>query len=78
MKCPVCGNEMESGGLLIDGTLIRWVPLDTFNRGPLHRMHLTGNKIVKHESNMLTRQTKVSNAHYCNICDKVIGIFDIQ
>lgn len=69
---------MEAGGLLIDGTLVRWVPMETFDRGALGRMVLTGNKVIEHETNMLMKQTKVSNAHYCCNCEKIVGIFDIQ
>ncbi|MBQ3011397.1 MAG: hypothetical protein IJA20_08380 [Methanocorpusculum sp.] len=78
MKCPTCGNEMEAGGLLIDGTLVRWVPMETFDRGPLGRLVLTENRVIEHETNMLTKQTKVSNAHFCCTCEKVVGIFDVQ
>lgn len=78
MKCPVCGNEMEPGGLLIDGILVRWVPMETFDRGPLGRTVLTGNKVIEHKTNMLTKQTRVPNAHYCGMCDKVVGIFHVQ
>ena len=26
MKCPICSQEMEEGGLIIDGVAPGWVP----------------------------------------------------
>ncbi len=32
MKCPICGNEMQEGGLIIDGVVPGWVPLEEFEK----------------------------------------------
>lgn len=32
MKCPLCGRDMQEGGLIIDGVAPGWVPLEQFNK----------------------------------------------
>lgn len=35
MKCPICGGEMERGGLIADGWYISYVPQEEFERNAL-------------------------------------------
>lgn len=32
MKCPICNNEMIEGGLVIDGVVPGWVPMENFRK----------------------------------------------
>ena len=32
MKCPICNNEMQEGGLIIDGVAPGWVPMEQFQK----------------------------------------------
>ena len=76
MKCLICGNEMQEGGLIIDGVAPGWVPLEQFNKKGLKRLVYTGLRTIG-KTNILLSQTKVSNAFYCENCNKVMGIFDV-
>ncbi len=76
MKCIYCGEEMEEGGLIIDGVASGWVPMEQFKRKGLKRLVYTGLRTIG-KSNVLLGQTKVPNAFYCKNCNKIIGAFDI-
>lgn len=78
MKCPICGEETAAGGLIVDGTLVRWAPMDTFNRKGIKRLHLPGCQVISGKTNFLIRDTKIPNAHYCEHCKKILGIFDLR
>ncbi len=78
MKCPVCQNEMIEGGLFVDGVLVRWVPLDTYNKKGIGGLVYTGNKVLEGKTNHIINKTKIPNAYYCENCNKVVGIFDIS
>lgn len=75
MKCPICNNEMQEGGLIIDGVAPGWVPLEQFQKKGLKRLLYTGLRRIG-TANILLRQTKVPNAFFCPNCNKVVGIFD--
>lgn len=32
MKCPICNQEMEDGGLIINGVTPGWVPMEQFKK----------------------------------------------
>lgn len=32
MNCPICGAQMEEGGLIIDGVAPGWVPMEEFKK----------------------------------------------
>lgn len=37
MKCPMCGGEMESGGLIAD-RYVSWVPQEEYERNALQAL----------------------------------------
>ena len=76
MKCPVCGNDMEEGGLLIDGVAPGWIPMEQFEKKGLERLVHTGLRTIG-KTNLLLGQTKVPNAFFCKTCNKIIGVFNI-
>lgn len=76
MKCPVCGKEMEEGGLILNDVAPGWVPMEQFQRQGLKRLAYTGLRTIG-RSNLLLGQTKVPNAFYCKNCNKIVGIFDV-
>lgn len=38
MKCPVCGLEMQKGGLIAMGRGLVWVPEEKFEKGGARHM----------------------------------------
>lgn len=76
MKCPICGNEMLEGGLIIDGVAPGWVPMEQFKKKGLKRLVYTGLRTIG-KTNILLSETKVPNAHFCKNCNKIVGIFDV-
>ena len=76
MKCILCGNEMQEGGLIIDGVAPGWVPMEQFEKKGLQRLMHTGFRTIGKPS-FLLGQTKVSNAFFCKYCNKIIGVFDV-
>ncbi|MBQ6808491.1 MAG: hypothetical protein IJP07_04970 [Firmicutes bacterium] len=77
MKCPLCETEMQPGGLLIDGLLVRWAPMESFQRKGAKRLLLPGCKPLAGETNHLLRQVKLPQAWHCPACKKIIGFFDL-
>ncbi len=76
MKCPICGKEMQDGGIVVDGVAPMWVPKEQFDRKGLKRIiYREGRSIGK--TNIILGQTKISGAFFCRECNKVIGIFDV-
>ena len=78
MNCPVCGNKMEAGGLWVSGTLVRWLPEESFNKSTMLKMFFPDAKVLIGKTNHLLQETKVPGAHYCAACKKIIGVFDIE
>jgi hypothetical protein len=76
MKCPVCGKEMLSGGLIADSLSVGWVPIEQFEKKGLKRLAYTGVRTIG-KANVLLKQTRVPNAYFCRECNKVMGIFDV-
>ena len=74
MKCPVCGAEMQKGGLIADARWLIWAPADKYEKG--WRPAYDG-KIKLGRSSTLLRETRVPDAYYCGNCKKVTGIFDV-
>ena len=54
MKCPLCGRDMQEGGLIIDGVAPGWVPLKQFNKKGRGRLLYTGLRTIG-ASNILLR-----------------------
>ena len=76
MKCPICGNEMQNGGLIIDGVAPGWVPMEQFQKKGLRRIVHIGLRTIG-ETSILLGQTKVPNAFFCPKCNKIVGVFDV-
>ncbi|MDO4740187.1 MAG: PF20097 family protein [Eubacteriales bacterium] len=76
MLCPICGKEMEKGGLVAQGVVLMWHPEAQFAKKGLGRMLYTEGKPIG-RSNVLLGQTRVPDAYYCADCNKVTGIFDV-
>ena len=76
MKCPMCNNEMQKGGLIIDGVAPGWVPMEQFEKKGVKRIMHTDLRTIG-EANILLGQTKVSNAFLCKHCNKIVGVFDV-
>ena len=76
MQCPICGGALQEGGLIIDGVAPGWVPMEQFAKKGLKRMAYTGLRTIG-KSNILLGQTRVPDAYFCPICNKVMGGFDV-
>ena len=76
MKYPICNNEMQEGGLIIDGVAPGWVPLEQFQKKGLKRIVHTGLRTIG-ETSILLSQTKVPNAFFCESCNKIVGVCDV-
>ena len=80
MKCPVCDNEMQPGGLItgLRGGAVSWLPVDKYekSRGPL-RAQMNG-KILMAENKFFSGQRKIPNAFFCEKCNKIVGIFELD
>lgn len=77
MKCPICGNEMQAGGLIVDGVVPGWVPLEEFEKTGLEQVTRSGFRTIGGEVSALLGQTKVPNAYLCESCKKIVGVFDV-
>ena len=78
MDCPICGEKMEEGGLLVDGRLVRWVPGKTFSGGFWRRLYFPKSKVVAGQMNPVLCQLRIPDACYCPRCNKVVGIFEVE
>lgn len=76
MKCPICGEEMLEGGLIIDGVAPGWVSMEQFCKKGLKRLVYTGLRTIG-KTNFLLGETKVPNAFFCRTCNKIVGVFDV-
>lgn len=76
MLCPICGKEMQEGGLIVNGVSAGWVPMEQFQKKGFERLVYTGYKSIG-SWNALLDQTKVPNAWFCEDCNKVTGVFDV-
>lgn len=78
MKCPVCGREMEKGGIIVDGAIVvSWHPEREFvKKGIKSIIYLDGKMIG--QSNVLLRRVKIPNAWFCKECNKIVGLFDVK
>ena len=77
MNCPICGSKTEKGGIVTSGITAMWHPLSEFEKQIWKRIIYKDGKSIG-ESSILFNQTRIPNAFYCQNCNKVIGIFDIE
>lgn len=75
-ECPLCGNEMQEGGLVASDIFISWSPLEEFKKRGLKRFTRKSIQLAG-ESSILWEEKLVPNAFYCKNCNKVMGIFDV-
>lgn len=77
MKCPMCGGEMERGGLIADSLYISWVPQEEYERNALQALggYNGAKNLGKHS--FLRSRTLVPGAWYCDACKVVTGVFDV-
>ena len=62
MICPICGGEMEEGGLIASGISVMWFPLEQFAKKGLERLWYGGGKSVG-KSNYLLGHTRIPGAY---------------
>ena len=77
MICPICGGEMEEGGLIASGISVMWFPLEQFAKKGLERLWYEGRKVSR-KVELPSRPYRIPGAYYCRGCQKIIGIFDIS
>ena len=63
MNCPICGAQMEEGGLIIDGVAPGWVPMNQFQKKGAKRLLYTGLRTIG-KTNILLGQTRVPGAFF--------------
>lgn len=76
MNCPICGSEMDPGGIVTDGVTPAWVPEKEFKKTGLKRLVYHDAKRIG-KANAILGQSKISNAYYCSKCNKIVGIFEV-
>lgn len=70
MKCPMCGGEMESGGLIAD-RYVSWVPQEEYERNALQALgggYNGAKNLGKHS--FLRSQTLGKRSTTARICSK--------
>ena len=77
MKCPICNNELLEGGIVVDGVVCGWGPMEQFQKKGIRRLVHTGMRTIG-ESSILLGQTKIPHAYFCKSCNKIMGIFDVK
>lgn len=78
MKCPLCGGELEEGGLVVQGVSAMWFPQEEYEKKGLQRVVYTGGKALAGRTNYLLDHTRIDGAFYCKKCKKVMGIFPVD
>ena len=76
MNCPICGAQMEEGGLIIDGVDPGWVTMGELKKKGAARLLYTGLRTIG-KTNILLGHTRVPKAFFCKKCNKIVGIFDV-
>lgn len=67
MKCPYCGNEMQTGGVRVIDTMF-----NMFNSVVWYPEEELKKKVKKNYVNLAFK----GDGYYCDECMKVISIFD--
>ncbi len=76
MNCPICGKEMEKGGLVSDGFVIGWREEKKLHAISPNRLFYGDLKPMGKQNKPL-REVVVDGAYYCQSCEKITGIFDV-
>lgn len=74
MKCPICNEEMQEGGIVANGVAVSWNNKDEFEKKRKFVLKV-GKRIGK--PNYLLGITRIEEAYWCEKCNKVMGIFDV-
>ena len=75
MRCPVCNNEMEEGGIITTG-VAAWHPMEEFEKTGLKRLlYKRGHCIGRF--NLVLGQSRIPGAFFCRHCNTVTGVFDV-
>ena len=77
MKCPFCGKDMQRGGIVAAAVPVYWIPQETFESSAVKRKFFTSGIKAIGKSSVVFGETKIPDAYYCDICDKIIGAFDV-
>ena len=77
MNCPICGRNMEKGGIVAEKAItVMWHPESEYQKTGLKSyMFHHGKLLGRHYP--LRGVVKIPDAWYCRNCEKVTGIFDI-
>lgn len=84
MKCPICQQKMQEGGLIAHDVTICWAPLEQFQKSGAGKLAYFGVKPLKGVGGLggagdfALGQTRVPGAFYCAHCKKVVGMFDVE
>lgn len=77
MKCPVCGKDMEKGGISITmrrgGEKVFWAPEDFFEKTHLPTkgaVEKAGGKVFSPDRSIFDNETRYS--WYCRECELVV------
>ncbi|RVU55364.1 PF20097 family protein [Anaerosphaera multitolerans] len=77
MKCPICKNEMENGGIFAESLHVYWYEEREFKKNFLE-LKRRRNGVPIGKNNYLGSTTKIDNVYFCKKCNKAMGIFDIE
>lgn len=81
MKCPICGNEMICGMLIIGDSgflaVPEWYPEEEAKKKGMASLQRTGGIRVGFPKDYRTiSRENHYEAHRCDYCKKIIGCFD--
>lgn len=79
MKCPLCGEKMEKGGIYYGGrspSFLTWYPAKELAKRGLRAWSRENGRELLDEACLLG--SIFEEAYYCSTCDKVIGVFDVR
>ena len=77
MNCPICGKEMEKGGIIAEKAItVMWHPDAEFQKKGLKSYIFRRGKLLG-THHPLRAVIKIPDAWYCSKCNKVTGTFDV-
>lgn len=83
MKCPICGNEMEKGGIIIGESRYMdtpsWYPESELKKRWLNTFRREGERVISQpdEYRFLSGENHYE-AWLCQNCNKVVAVFDVK
>lgn len=77
MNCPICGKEMEKGGIIAEKAItVMWHPEQEYQKKGLNSYCFRFGKLLG-THHPLRGVVKIPDAWYCGSCHKVTGIFEV-